>query len=267
MSLKPFYAWFGATRVQLLLARRSTDTFSLSQMKRIPLWNSDGSFALIDDLDEFLFRWSWRVDDEGYAVTSIGGARVFMHSMLITVPGGCVIDHRNRHRIDNQRHNLRIASARQNAANVSRRTGARQPFVGVNQIPSGKWRARVGERGRHLGVFDSAEEAARARDAAALEEYGEFATLNFTADAERSVDVRPPLAAPRQDRRRKHGSKKPASRRPKATSNADDRTPTRKRAKRTKPSNRRVAPRPAKSQPERSRARKKGAPRPPATED
>jgi hypothetical protein len=229
-------------------------------MKQIPLWNSDGAFALCDDRDHpWLSQWRWRVDDEGYAQTSLGGARVFMHSMLITVPGGCVIDHRNRNRIDNRRENLRIASARENAANLSRRTGAREQFVGVRQTASGKWQARVGERGRHIGVFENAEEAARARDAAALVEYGEFATLNFASDAERSVDTRPPRAAPREDRRREHGRKDSPSRRPTAGANSDSIPQERPRAKRTTSSKNEVATGRAKRRPSRARSSSKPA--------
>jgi hypothetical protein len=46
-----------------------------------------------------------------------------------------------------------------------------------------KWRATIGsvrkKERRHLGYFPSAERAAKAYDAAAIEMYGEFALLNF----------------------------------------------------------------------------------------
>lgn len=182
-------------------------------MIRIPLWNCEGRFALVDDADAFLSQWRWRVDDDGYAQTSLGGARVFMHSMLIAVPGGRVVDHRNRDRTDNRRENLRIASPRENAANRGRRRNATEPFVGVRQVASGRWQARVGERGRHLGIFDTAEAAAHARDDAARSEYGDFATLNFSPDVERSVNVRPALAVPRQGSETPSGTGKAKARR------------------------------------------------------
>ena len=193
-------------------SRSGAPQFAGSTMIRIPLWNTDGRFALVDDGDSFIAQWRWRVDDEGYAQTSLGGARVFMHSMLIMVPGGCVVDHRNRDRTDNRRENLRFASARENAANRTRRRTATEPFVGVRQTANGRWQARVGEGGRHLGIFDTAEDAARARDDAARKEYGDFATLNYSHDDERSVHSRPTRAVPKKPRKTQAGERKGGAR-------------------------------------------------------
>lgn len=196
-------------------------------MIRIPLCNTDGCHALADDSDSFLLNWKWTVHPSGYAHTYFGRTRVFMHSMLIAVPGGCVVDHRNRDRTDNRRENLRFASPRENAANRGRRRNASEPYVGVRQTANRKWQARIGERGRHLGIFSTAEEAARARDDAAREEYGEFATLNFSPNVERSVNTRPALAAPRLD-----SARPPAAGEDKVAVNLKDGAATRTRAKR-----------------------------------
>lgn len=144
-----------------------------------------------------------------------------------------MVDHRNRNRTDNRRENLRFASPRENAANRGRRRDAHEKFVGVRQTANGRWQARVGERGRHLGIFDTAEAAARARDDAAREEYGDFATLNFSTNDERAVHVRPPLAVPRQqnERTRSAGVGK-------SNLKLKDGTSTRTRAKKTSPSRR-----------------------------
>lgn len=75
--------------------------------------------------------------------------------------------------------NLRWATKAQQQANV-RKKGIKSRYKGV--APAGsRWRARLqgASTYRHLGCFDSEEEAARAYDAAALEVWGEFARLNF----------------------------------------------------------------------------------------
>lgn len=66
------------------------------------------------------------------------------------------------------------------ARNQRRRADNTSGYIGVNRH-EGKWVAVSGSTGSASGAghFDDAEEAAHARDAAALEAYGEFAVLNF----------------------------------------------------------------------------------------
>jgi hypothetical protein len=51
----------------------------------------------------------------------------------------------------------------------------------VARTPKGRFQAFVCEKSRqvYVGTFDSVEEAARERDKAAAERYGEFAVLNY----------------------------------------------------------------------------------------
>lgn len=67
--------------------------------------------------------------------------------------------------------------------NRSRQSNNTSGFIGVSWFkPHGRWMARITFRGvqRFLGYYDTAEDAARARDAAAIELHGiEFARLNF----------------------------------------------------------------------------------------
>jgi hypothetical protein len=72
--------------------------------------------------------------------------------------------------------NCRWVTPQQNARNRGLRIDNKSGFKGVQQRGK-RWRAAI--NGRFFGVFDTAEEAARAYDAKAIELHGEFARLNF----------------------------------------------------------------------------------------
>lgn len=100
------------------------------------------------------------------------------------------VDHINRNKSDNRWANLRLATRSQNSANVSiaqrRNTSG---YLGVTFDKSrDKWRAQIRIKGRkvNLGRFACPIEAAKAHDAAAWREFGEFAELNFGRDDART---------------------------------------------------------------------------------
>lgn len=148
-----------------------------------------GRVALVDDADlELVSGYRWYVDERQrpgaghhgpYAATNIrrDGHRtmVRMHQLITGWPQ---TDHDNGDGLDNQRHNLRPATHPQNGANMrGRKTGTSQ-YIGVSWIRKNQcWRAQISKR--HLGCFTDEVEAARTRDMAAIEVYGEFAVLNF----------------------------------------------------------------------------------------
>jgi hypothetical protein len=88
------------------------------------------------------------------------------------------IDHINRIRTDNRLVNLRYSTVAENSHNVTPRGAS--CFRGVT--PRGdKWEASIRVNGvkTYKGMLHTEEEAARAYDAAALEHYGDRASLNF----------------------------------------------------------------------------------------
>lgn len=113
-----------------------------------------------------------------------------LHRFIVGARPGEVVDHRNGNGLDNQRLNLRHATNRQNAQNVTLSANQKRGgFKGVSWNPRAKkWQAAIsggpvkpnGRRARvYLGVFVDPADAARAYDAAAREHFGEWASLNF----------------------------------------------------------------------------------------
>ncbi len=81
------------------------------------------------------------------------------------------LDHEDGDGLNNRIGNLRLASSSQNKGNTRTRADNSTGFKSVNKMKNGRFRAYIKQR--HIGVFDTAEEAHAAYVAAAKEEFGE----------------------------------------------------------------------------------------------
>jgi hypothetical protein len=191
-------------------------------VKEIPLTGKHGRgrVALIDDEDYDLaarYRWYAKVvDSKIYAATSHSGASgvpkrpICMHVLLT---GYDLTDHRNGDGLDNRHENLRVATQAQNLMNRGCPSNNTSGFKGVSQKRD-KWVAgiRAGNVVRKIGGFATAEAAARAYDAMAIELHGEFAWLNFPDDPAREIPPPPVQYCTRPDCGKEYAGRRSNSR-------------------------------------------------------
>lgn len=116
-------------------------------------------------------------DSQGYWSGSLFGVRVCAHRVIVAMATGQwpdAVDHINGDRQDNRLANLRAVSRAENAKNSAKPRSNTSGHIGVGwRQDLGRWRATIGVNGkaRHLGTFESLEDAIAAR-AAADEEHG-----------------------------------------------------------------------------------------------
>lgn len=119
-------------------------------------------------------------NDKGYIVITVSGVRIKAHHLAWAFVYGEYhngeLDHKDRNRANNAINNIRPATRSQQIQNRDCSSHNTSGAIGVYQIPSGRWRARIGVNNKyiHLGYFDTIYEASRVYQRAAEIYFGEF---------------------------------------------------------------------------------------------
>ena len=118
----------------------------------------------------------------GYRLLSVKKQRIYAHRLIWCLMTGDwperEIDHINGCKSDNRWCNLRLATRQENARNQSVRTTSKSGYKGVSfHTRVGRWRAVIEtDLGhRHLGYFDTKEQASCMYQQAATTYFGQFA--------------------------------------------------------------------------------------------
>jgi hypothetical protein len=122
-----------------------------------------------------------RINTDGARIGSINSVLYKAHRLIFKLETGIdpiEINHRDRDRANNRLDNLRNASQAQGNATASVRKHNKLGVKGVQQLPGGRYRAKmtINKKTIHLGVFATTEDAHRAYSVAAHESWGEFAS-------------------------------------------------------------------------------------------
>lgn len=156
-------------------------------MKEIKL--TQGKVALIDDEDfdrVNSFKWFAVMHRSTFYARRIvknNGIQktIHMHRFIMNCPNDKQIDHIDGNGLNNIKSNLRTCTNNQNLCNRGMNKNNTSNYKGVNYFRRDKkWRARITINGceKHLGLFDTKEDAAQAYNIAAERYHGEFAKLN-----------------------------------------------------------------------------------------
>jgi hypothetical protein len=162
-------------------------TEQAEQIKTISL--TQGLFAIVDAEDyERVNQYKWHARCEHgywYASRKKDGRTYKLHWEIIGRKDGLMVDHRNGNGLDCRKSNLRHCTRSENMMNSqkmrSEKTATSCKYKGVRRSKNGKFEARIMKDGKRisLGTFEKAEQAAKAYDDAAREQFGDFARTNF----------------------------------------------------------------------------------------
>lgn len=167
-------------------------------MKEIEL--PSGHRAIVDDEDyDEIIKYKWHIsrtaqNRTNYVSRNItkenGKKRIQMlHRYIIKAKKGEMVDHKNRNGLDNRKENLRICTRSQNMYNQEIHKNNKSGYKGVIDISkypsytrkkSPVWAAKINVNKKRifLGIFDTAEQAAKAYDDAAKLYHAEFSCTN-----------------------------------------------------------------------------------------
>jgi Holliday junction resolvase len=131
--------------------------------------------ALIDLEDvEKCKPYKWVFRNDGYVSTKINGKGVKLHRFIAETPKGKHTDHINRDKLDNRKLNLRVCTQSENNKNKNTYQTNKSGKRGVLLREDGKYHVAItyNRHKKHIGLFNTFEEAVRAREISEIEYYG-----------------------------------------------------------------------------------------------
>lgn len=163
-------------------------------MKLVPL--TKGYEAMVDDEDyDRVMKYKWTASISAKTVYALhhfnskatGRGAIGLHRFIMNASNYLTVDHIDFNGLNCQKNNLRLATRTQQVAN--RRAFNQSGYKGVYRYKrkdktNNRWQAMIRIDGylQHIGMYLTAEDAAKAYDNVAKKAFGEFAFLNFPGE-------------------------------------------------------------------------------------
>jgi hypothetical protein len=142
------------------------------------IFTNKGEKIIVDSNQfEYLNKFTWSININGYAQGRIEKEHYLMHRYLMRLQKGDKqqVDHINHNKLDNRIENLRVCVPSENMFNLKiskfNTTGAK----GVCRVGNRyKAQIQINKKQIHLGLFDTIKDAKRAYDKFAKDKHGKF---------------------------------------------------------------------------------------------
>ena len=161
--------------------RLSANKFEIKDdIVEIVLYDNDGNEcnrAIInkEDLDKVKgYKWGMC---HNYVSTLYNRKRILLHRFIVDCEDGMMVDHIDGNPLNNTRSNLRIVTPQQNALNKDTKGIGNNKRMGVTfDKRHNKWLAKiqVDKKEIYLGMYNTEEEAIKAREEAEIKYFGEY---------------------------------------------------------------------------------------------
>lgn len=142
------------------------------------------------DLEDYnkIKDYCWTVGDEGKIITKKNKSTILLHRLILDINDNNIqVDHIRHKRYDNRKSQLRMVNNSQNQMNTSLRVDNTSGYKGVSwDNNQSKWVAyiSINKKRKHLGSFDSFENAVLARKKAEEKYQGEYSYDNSMRDTD-----------------------------------------------------------------------------------
>lgn len=128
----------------------------------------------LDDINK-TSQYKWSLNNKGYIRNTKNN--LLLHRFIMDCPKDMEVDHINHNPLDNRKSNLRICTHQQNLRNKSLQCNSTSGIVGVSWSKTfNKWKSyiMIDNKYINLGLYNTKEDAIKARERAEIEYFGEY---------------------------------------------------------------------------------------------